>query len=86
LEFFNSYFVAFRSWIQHSIKLDDELYNSSKIHAKAEHRTIAGQVSYWAKLGKTALENPDLPISMIQEVLIAKELKNQSTDFAFREE
>jgi len=32
------------------------------------------------------LENPDLPISMIQEVLIAKELKNQSTDFAFREE
>ena len=33
------------------------------------HRTIAGQIEYWAKVGRTALDNPDLPVSFIAESL-----------------
>ena len=69
----------------HSIKIDTELYDISKKYATAENRTISGQITYWAKLGKLSLENPDLPIGMIQEILIAKHLKDEFTSFAFQE-
>lgn len=29
------------------------------------------QITYWAKLGKLALENPDLPIEFIRDLRIA---------------
>ena len=40
--------------------------------ASAEFRTIAGQIEFWAKVGKAALDNPDLPIDFVRDVLIAK--------------
>ena len=52
-----------------SIRIDQTLYNQAKHDAAAEHRTIAGQVEYWAKLGRAALDNPDLPVSFIAESL-----------------
>lgn len=52
-----------------SIRIDKTLYEQAKTDAISEHRTIAGQVEYWAKLGRAALDNPDLPISFIAESL-----------------
>lgn len=52
-----------------SIRIDQTLYNQAKYDAAAEHRTIAGQVEYWAKLGRAALDNPDLPVSFIADSL-----------------
>ncbi len=52
-----------------SIRIDQTLYEQAKADAAAEHRTIAGQVEYWAKLGRAALDNPDLPVSFIAESL-----------------
>jgi len=43
----------------------------AKIDGAVEHRTIAGQVEYWATLGRAALDNPDLPVSFIAESLAA---------------
>jgi len=42
------------------------------------------QISYWAKTGKVALENPELPISFVRDVLIAKEqqTKNHKPSFS----
>jgi hypothetical protein len=52
-----------------SIRIDQNLYEQARSQALAEHRTIAGQVEYWAKVGRAALDNPDLPVSFIAESL-----------------
>jgi len=52
-----------------SIRIDQSLYNQAKADAAAEHRTIAGQIEFWAKVGRAALDNPDLPVSFIAESL-----------------
>jgi hypothetical protein len=52
-----------------SIRIEQKLYEQAKADAAAEHRTISGQVEYLAKVGRAALENPDLPASFIAETL-----------------
>lgn len=52
------------------VRIEDDLYLSARDEAKAEHRTIAGQIEFWAKVGRAALDNPDLPIDFIAEALI----------------
>jgi hypothetical protein len=54
------------------VKISDHLAASAAIFAKVESRSLAGQVEYWAKLGKIAEENPDLPISFIKDILIGQ--------------
>ena len=39
---------------------------------KAERRTIARQIEFWAMVGKAALDNPDLPIDFVRDLLLAK--------------
>ncbi|MCE2706819.1 MAG: ParD-like family protein [Proteobacteria bacterium] len=70
----------------HSIKIEDSFYTTAKLHANAEHRTISSQIGYWAKIGKIALENPDLPVSFIKDILIAKHLKDEAELFIFKNE
>ncbi|AYA42204.1 hypothetical protein HZS38_17985 [Xenorhabdus nematophila] len=55
-----------------SIRLDDEFINDVKIHADASSRSVPKQIEHWAKIGRIAEENPDLPYSFIHEVLLAK--------------
>lgn len=52
-----------------SIRIDQLLYEQAKADALAEHRSISGQVEFWAKIGRAALDNPDLPVSFIAESL-----------------
>jgi len=64
------------------VRIDDELYEQAKSASKAECRTIAGQLEFWAKLGKAAQDNPDLPIDFVRELLLAKaEDRKQFTPF-----
>ena len=53
------------------VRIDEELYAQAKSEAVAEHRTIAGQIEFWSTLGRTSLDNPDLPVSFIAESLIS---------------
>ena len=53
------------------VRIDKGTYERAKVEAAIEHRTIAGQIEYWAKVGRTAIENPDLPINFIIDVLAA---------------
>lgn len=55
------------------VRIDDELYDQAKSAAKGECRTIAGQLEFWAKVGKAALDNPDLPIEFVRELMIARQ-------------
>ena len=61
------------------IRIDETIYNEAKHVAKAEFRSIPSQIEYWAKIGKCALDNPDLPIEFIRDLLISK---NQSRSLA----
>jgi len=54
-----------------SIRIDDKLYETAKVRAKAEMRSIPQQIGYWAKIGRAALDNPDLPIEFIRDTLLA---------------
>jgi hypothetical protein len=54
------------------VRIDDQLYEQAKAHARAERRSIAGQVEFWAMVGKAALENPDLPIDFVRDLLVAR--------------
>ncbi|HAU1604798.1 TPA: hypothetical protein JBJ19_08105, partial [Legionella pneumophila] len=49
------------------IRIDENIYNEAKKVAAAEFRSIPNQIEYWAKLGKCALDNPDLPIEFIKD-------------------
>jgi hypothetical protein len=54
------------------IRIDEEIYEEAKRVAKAECRSVPQQIEYWARIGKCALDNPDLPIEFIRDVLMSK--------------
>lgn len=60
-----------------SIPIDSALYEAAKVQAKAEMRSIPQQVAYWAKVGRVALDNPDLPIEFVRDMLQAIEEESE---------
>ena len=54
------------------IRINEDIYKAAKQTAKAECRSIPNQIEFWAKVGKCALDNPDLPIELVQELLVVK--------------
>ena len=68
-----------------SIRINQDLYEQAKQDATIEHRTIAGQIEFWARVGRTALDNPDLPVSFIAESLASlDEPRDQAQPFVPR--
>ncbi|MDD2535861.1 MAG: ParD-like family protein [Macromonas bipunctata] len=68
-----------------SVRIDETLVNAARVAAKAEFRTVQGQVEYWAKVGRAALDNPDLPVSFIAESLMSlAEPRDNCTPFVPR--
>ena len=55
-----------------SIRIDEDLYLAARRSAKGECRSIPGQIEFWAKVGRAALDNPDLPIEFVRDILISK--------------
>ncbi len=56
-----------------SIKLSDELLADASSYGKALQRSTPRQIEYWARLGKLAEENSDLPLTFIKDTLVAIE-------------
>ena len=56
-----------------SVRIDEELFNAASTEGKAYYRSGAQQINVWAKVGRNALANPDLPIEAIADLLITKE-------------
>ncbi|TFW30848.1 hypothetical protein E4L98_01580 [Duganella callida] len=68
-----------------SIRIDRQLYDQARIDAAAEHRTIAGQIEFWARVGRAALDNPDLPVEFIAASLASMaEPRDQARAFVPR--
>ena len=56
-----------------AIKLSDQLVSDAALNGKAQHRSTPKQIEYWARIGKIADENPDLPLNFIKGALIGVE-------------
>ncbi|OZA75081.1 MAG: hypothetical protein B7X71_12235 [Polynucleobacter sp. 39-46-10] len=54
-----------------NVKLSENLVEQAKAYGQIEHRSVPKQIEYWSQIGRVAQENPDLPFSMIHEILIA---------------
>jgi hypothetical protein len=54
------------------IRNSDNLAKQARLRSKLEQRSMTSQLEYWAKIGKTAEDNPDLPFSFIKETLLAR--------------
>jgi len=67
-----------------SIRIPESLYDEAKIRAKAEFRTIPSQIEFWARVGRAAMDNPDLPIEFVRDVLVAG--GEEAHDFEFDSE
>jgi hypothetical protein len=68
-----------------SIRINQQLYEQARQDAAVEHRTIAGQIEFWARVGRAALDNPDLPVSFIAESLASlAEPRDQAQPFVPR--
>ena len=63
-----------------SVRLDEELVAQARQAAKEEFRTMQGQLEFWAKVGRAALDNPDLPASFIAESLMAMQEDHRDLD------
>jgi len=55
-----------------SVRLDEAFVDDVRVYAEASSRSVPKQIEYWAKIGRIAEDNPDLPFSFIQEILLAK--------------
>ncbi len=54
-----------------NVKLSEDLVNQAKHYARVEHRSVPKQIEYWSQIGRIAAENPDLPFSVIRDILVA---------------
>jgi hypothetical protein len=66
------------------IKLKSDLYNSAKLAAKREERTVSQQIQYWAYVGRTCIDNPDLPINFIIDSLESLKTKDDEAELFIR--
>jgi len=53
-----------------AVRISDKLLNEARKYSKIDHRSLAGQVEHWAKIGKCVEENPDLTYDLIKEIFI----------------
>ena len=68
-----------------AVRVSEDLLVAAKKFSRIDHRSVAGQIEHWARLGKCAEENPDLPYGLIKEILIGLEELNQGekTEYKF---
>ncbi len=77
--------VIGRAMMGMPVRIDNTLYEQARTEALVEHRTIAGQIEYWATVGRASLDNPDLPVSFVAEALASmREPRDQATPFVPR--
>ena len=56
-----------------AMKLSEELVEDAKPYAAAEHRSVPRQIEYWARIGKAVIDNPDMPLRLIQDTMLSRE-------------
>ena len=68
-----------------AVRISEKLMSEATKFSKVDHRSLAGQIEHWARIGKCAEENPDLTYDLIKEIFIGIEELNQGekTEYTF---
>ncbi len=66
-----------------AVRVSAELIDEAKKCSRIDHRSVAGQIEHWARMGKCAEENPDLPYSLIKEILIGLDELDQGEKIGY---
>lgn len=68
-----------------AVRISEELVGEAKRFSRIDHRSLAGQIEHWARMGKCAEENPNLPYTLIKEIMMGlDELdENEKTEYKF---
>jgi hypothetical protein len=68
-----------------AVRISEELVDEAKKYGRIDHRSLAGQIEHWARMGKCAEENPDLTYFLIKEILIGLDELEQGekTEYVF---
>lgn len=68
-----------------AVRISEELVNEARKFSRIDHRSLAGQIEHWARMGKLAEQNPDLTHSLIKEILIGLEEleRGEKTEYTF---
>jgi len=68
-----------------AVRVSEELLVEAKKFSRIDHRSLAGQIEHWARMGKCAEENPDLTYALIKEILMGLEELEQGerTEYSF---
>ena len=69
-----------------TLRLSEEIMHEASVHAPINSRSVPQQIEHWAKIGKIAEENPDIPYEFIKSVLEAREemKRGEVSKFEFR--
>jgi hypothetical protein len=67
-----------------AVRISEELLNDAKKYSRIDHRSLAGQIEHWARMGKCAEENQDLTYALIKEILIGLEELEQGEKTEYR--
>ena len=67
-----------------AVRISEELVRDARKFSKIDHRSLTGQIEYWARIGKCAEENSDLTYDLIKEILIGLEELNQGEKFEYQ--
>ncbi|MCX5831861.1 MAG: hypothetical protein NT140_08245 [Deltaproteobacteria bacterium] len=53
-----------------AVRVSEGLVTEARKFSRIDHRSVAGQIDHWARMGKCVEENPDLTYLLIKEILI----------------
>ena len=67
-----------------AVRISEELVDEARRFGRIDHRSLAGQIEHWAQMGKYAEENPDLPYSLMKEILIGIDELEQGEKTEYR--
>jgi len=56
-----------------AVRLSEDIVRTAGVYAPVNSRSVPKQIEHWARIGKIAEENPDLPYEFIKNVLQARE-------------
>jgi len=58
--------------VSNAVRLSEEIMKAAIASAPINSRSVPKQIEHWAKIGRVAEENPDLPYEFIKGVLEAR--------------
>ncbi len=76
-KYWKSHFQEGMSMPKVNVRIDRELFDAAAAEGRSKSRSAAQQIDFWARVGRSALANPDLGAGDIADILEAKDLPGE---------